>query len=138
MWTSTASGLTGVGEHDVVPARLARLGVIPGYRTQFGKILKEHPRLDVAFDLLAERREEDLTVLLVGVRDRRNHHVQRAAVATPASAGTGRSSRYGLTPQASSATASRSADSRPRPNQEPDQQRHRDRQAQGLRESGAG
>jgi hypothetical protein len=42
-----------------------------------------------------------------------------AAVATPAISMTGLSSRYGLTPQASSATDSRSADIRPSPIRRP-------------------
>ena len=125
--------LEGVGEHDVVPARLARLGVIPGIQDPVGKVLKEHPRLDVAFDLLAERRKEDFAVLLVGVRDRRNHHVKRRG---------GRDARerqHGSKQPVRADTAGQQRDclaigrQPAKANQQPDQQRHRNRQAQGLR-----
>ena len=71
----------------------------------------------------------------IRVRDGDDHHVERHGRRGDGDgARSGRSSRYGLTPQARSATVSRSAESRPRPTRMPDQQGHRNGQAEGLRD----
>ena len=108
-----------VGEEDVAPAA-ARLDVAH-VKDAVGEVREEDARLDVALGAATRSTlKRDFAERLVGVRQRRRSSRRRSR-RTPATASSaiGRRMRNTLTPHACSATNSRSADSRPRPNRMP-------------------
>ena len=98
----------------------AGIRLVAGVEHPAGEILEEDPGVDVALDPLGDD-VEGRAPGRSGWRPGWTRASRRGSRPPRASAqhADGRSSRYGLTPQARSATASRSADSRPSPTSRP-------------------
>ena len=134
--SSVASGLlVSATRTSFQPTAVARL--VAGVQDPARKVLEKHPGPDVVFDPLRDDLERDFPECLVRVRDGLDHHVHRRGGAArgqeqdrpeqPIGADAAGEERDGFPVGGQPAEA----------DQQPGQERHRDRQAERLRDQGA-